>query len=277
MTIGILAINMYTELLNFAGPLHSYAFQQFLLKNGIESTIIDYKPVYRLGDKGHPVLNSIRKHNLAEAEKWADLFYEREHRQKRFKEFADKYLKKTQKSYTIKNFDELPLENDFDCFMCVTDVIWKRHPHAGFEPVFFLAHDTMKGKKKIAYAAGGGPESYDRWDAKQFFEYISDFDYISVREKSMQQFIKMNAGIDVPCVLDPVFLQEKSFFEELAAAPTSFTGGYVLVYLAQSNEPQLVEQAAEFAAEHNLRVIEISDYIENRNKVHPGGSVFSHL
>lgn len=227
-------------------------------------------------DRGHPVLNSIREHNLAEAEKWANLFYEREHRQNRFKEFADKYLKKTQKSYTIKNLDELPFENDFDCFICVTDIIWKRNPHVGFEPVFFLAHDTMKGKKKIAYAACGGPEFYDRWDTRQFLEYISDFDYISVREKGMQRFIKVNAGIDVPCVLDPVFLQEKSFFEELAA-PHSFTGGYVLVYLAQSNEPQLVEQAAEFAVEHNLRVIEISDYIENRNKVSPGGGEYFHI
>ncbi len=46
MRIGLISINMYSKRLNFACPLHTYAFQQFLLGNGIESTVIDYKPVY---------------------------------------------------------------------------------------------------------------------------------------------------------------------------------------------------------------------------------------
>ena len=46
MKIGIISINAHTKTLNFACPLHTYAFQQFLLANGIESTIIDYMPVY---------------------------------------------------------------------------------------------------------------------------------------------------------------------------------------------------------------------------------------
>ena len=46
MKIGLISINMYSKGLNFACPLHTYAFQQFLLANGIESTVIDYKPIY---------------------------------------------------------------------------------------------------------------------------------------------------------------------------------------------------------------------------------------
>ena len=46
MKIGIISINMYSKGLNFACPLHNYAFQQFLLKNGIDSTVISYKPIY---------------------------------------------------------------------------------------------------------------------------------------------------------------------------------------------------------------------------------------
>lgn len=45
MNIGIISINMYTKGLNFACPLHTFAFQQFLLRNGIHATVIDYKPV----------------------------------------------------------------------------------------------------------------------------------------------------------------------------------------------------------------------------------------
>ena len=46
MKIGIISINMHTKGLNFACPVHTYAFQQFLLANGIESTVIDYKANY---------------------------------------------------------------------------------------------------------------------------------------------------------------------------------------------------------------------------------------
>ena len=46
MRIGIISINAHTKVLNLASPLHSYAFQQFLEQNGIDSYIIDYKPNY---------------------------------------------------------------------------------------------------------------------------------------------------------------------------------------------------------------------------------------
>ena len=46
MKLGIISINAHTKVLNPASPLHSYVFQQFLKKNGYDSTIIDYKPVY---------------------------------------------------------------------------------------------------------------------------------------------------------------------------------------------------------------------------------------
>ena len=44
MKIGILSINAYTTVLNYASPLHSYAFQQFLDQNGIDNVIVDYRP-----------------------------------------------------------------------------------------------------------------------------------------------------------------------------------------------------------------------------------------
>ena len=48
MKIGIISINMYSKYLNFACLLHTFAFQQFLLKHGFDSTVINYKPIYFL-------------------------------------------------------------------------------------------------------------------------------------------------------------------------------------------------------------------------------------
>ena len=61
MSIGLISINMYSKGLNFACPLHTYAFKQFLLQQGIESTILDYKPAqYKDFDLQKPH-NSYRK------------------------------------------------------------------------------------------------------------------------------------------------------------------------------------------------------------------------
>ena len=46
MKIGIISINMYSKYLNFACPLHTFAFQQFLLQHGFDSTVINYQPIY---------------------------------------------------------------------------------------------------------------------------------------------------------------------------------------------------------------------------------------
>ena len=46
MKIAIISINMYSKGLNFACPLHTYAFQQLLFKHGYDNTVLDYKPVY---------------------------------------------------------------------------------------------------------------------------------------------------------------------------------------------------------------------------------------
>ena len=40
MKIGIISINMYSKGLNFAYPLHTWAFQQLLFQHGIDNEIM---------------------------------------------------------------------------------------------------------------------------------------------------------------------------------------------------------------------------------------------
>ena len=87
MKIGIISINAHTKVLNFASPLHSYAFWAYLKNHGIESTIIDYKPVYYgKFDPRHPLLYYRERPNpndpdwQEQIKKWTALFDEREYR-----------------------------------------------------------------------------------------------------------------------------------------------------------------------------------------------------
>lgn len=266
MKIGIISINAHTKVLNFASPIHSYAFQQFLLKNGIESTIIDYKPVYYgKFDVRHPLFYYVDHPNASEKQqktllkKWKNLFYEREVRYDRFEEFINKYYIKTPKCYNPKLLDKETL--DFDCYISATDTIWKNNKNTGFDKGYLLASKCMEGKKKICYAASKGASAYSKNQDKELYSYISDYDYISLRETSLQQYVKSITGMEFPHVIDPVFLHDKEFYYNITNRPEK--KGYVLLYIVMEKAPELVKKAVAFAQEQGLDVIELSEDMEN--------------
>lgn len=270
MKVGIISINAHTKVLNFASPLHSYAFWSFLNDHGIESKIIDYKPVYYAKyDPKHPLFYYIDHPKKTQAEqqvclkKWKDLFWEREKRFDRIQQFIDKYYVKTAKCYTAKTLDEKKF--GFDCYICATDVIWKWNPHYGFDKGFLLGCKCMDGKRKIAYAASRGSSQYTSKQEKEFQAYLNDFDYISVREKSLKDYCDTLTDKPVTQVLDPVFLKDRAFYEALAEKPKQTDEkGYVLIYIVMNKADSLVKTAVNFAARHNLRVIELSEELDDR-------------
>lgn len=268
MKIGIISINAHTKVLNCASPLHSYVFQQFLLENGIRSEIIDYKPVYYgKYDPKYPLFYHIDhpKSNQQEQkkflEKWKELFWDRAERFDKFQRFIDTHYITTKKCYTAKILEKE--DPGYDCYICVTDVIWKYNPNHGFDKGFLLACNTMKGKGKIAYAASRGATRYTPEQAKEFLNYISDIDYISVREKSLQSYVSsLLPETNIVQTLDPVFLKSKSFYDDLAEKPNE--QGYILIYIVMEKSESLVKTAVNFAKEHNLKVIELSEDLEDR-------------
>lgn len=270
MKIGIISINAHTKVLNFASPLHTYAFQQFLLQNGIESTIIDYKPIY-FGkfDVRHPLHYYQTHPNQDEAvqeeliAKWTALYDAREKRYDRFEEFIQKYYIKTDICYTAKSIEKT--DPGFDCYICATDVIWKNNRKTGLDRGFFLAAETMKGKKKIAYAASRGSTGYKNEREEEFLRYISDFDTVSVREHGLQEYIQNITGIAVLQVLDPIFLQERTFYENLAIEPQEQE--YILLYIVMGKADELVEKTNAFAKKKNLQVIILGEEPDDVQKL----------
>ena len=237
MKIAIISINMYSKGLNFACPLHNYAFQQFLLKNGIENEILNYTPIYFNNfDMRHPgvyyekLRNNFEASGRAELEpvefKRLDKFYryytdlseERERRYDKFQNFINTHYIKTEKVY---NSDLLEIEDPgFDCYICCTDVLWKKEPNVGFDRGFFLASKAMENKWKISYAASRGMFfSENDYDDRLFLQYIEDIDAISVREESLKNYLTENISKNITQVLDPVFLHEKEFYDSIIIKP----------------------------------------------------------
>lgn len=275
MKIGIISINMYSKGLNFACPLHNYAFQQFLLMNGIESTIIDYKPVYYNDfDLRHPYdyyaamcndFVSSGKNNTEVEEwrritefrdAWKELYAEREKRYDKFQNFIDSNYIKSRECY---DSDLLEIKDPgFDCYICCTDVIWKKEPDIGFDRGFFLASKAMENKWKISYAASRGVFfSENEEDEKKFLDYVGDIDAISVREESLKQYLEKNIENKVSKVLDPVLLHDKEFYDNILIKPKEER--YLFLYYVMEKAEDTIEQAVSYARAHGLKIVEITD------------------
>lgn len=268
MKLGIISINAHTKVLNPASPLHSYVFQQFLKKNGYDSTIIDYKPVY-YGSSDvavrEPLIwrsqrpgEDLKKH-AEEMRRWSLLYEDRKVRFDKFKEFVDTHYVQTDKCYNPQLLDEE--DPGFDCYLCVTDIIWKDNPVNGFDKGYTLASKCMEGKKKIAYTASRGAQKYRPKREQDFLERIADFDFISVRETSFQEYLKELTGKEVPVLCDPIFLMGKDFYEDLAKKPEYVPEkDFVVIYLAMNKNNKLVKLASDYAEQHGLELIELSEY-----------------
>lgn len=280
MRIGLIGINRYAKLLNFACDLHVYAFQQYLAQQGYESTILDYKPAYyRDFDMRHPapyaearyreaLTRRARTPEQVEAreralEKWAELamgyrstVVERERRHDKFEAFITEHLTFTEEEY---DSDLLEVQDPgFDCYVCVTDVIWQTISVHGFDRGFLLGSKAFEGKQKIAYAASRGTTGdLDGPRAEQFFGYLRDIGAISVREQDFATYIEQHSELSAQTVLDPVLLHDREFWHELAVPPRQER--YVLLYYVMEQAADTIDKAVEYAKRHDLTLVELSD------------------
>ncbi len=271
MKIGILSCNAHTRVLNFASPLHSYVFQKFLEDHGIDALIIDYVPKY-FGefDVRHPLLYYLDHPDPKEEKqkdmiyRWSKFFYERESRYERIEHFIRTHYRTTDEVWTPERMEEE--DPGFDCYMAVTDVVWTLHKKTGFEPVYMLSAKCMEGKKKVAISCSRGASKYRNPRDIEFFGYLSDMDVVSVREKSFADYINGYTDLNVPVLLDPVFLQPASFYDDLMKEPEkTYPEGFVLLYFAMNKSDDLLNMAQGYAQKKGLTLVELSDFPQDRD------------
>ena len=284
--IGLISINMYSKALNYACPLHTFAFQQFLLKHGIESTVINYYPVYfndydmedpasyyqKLYDEKEKKVSASQEENARDLQyldryrhstaAWNEIREGRKLRFRKFQNFIENNYIKTDTLYTSDTLELL--DPGFDCYICVTDVIWKYAKDFGFDRGFFLGSSCMENKWKISYAASTGWSiPVDNEEEELFMHYINDIDFLSVRDQVLCDRLNrllVSKKRKAIRVLDPVLLHDKDFYEKVAVRPADTH--YLLVYTVVVNAKKrqaTIESAAAFARKHGLKIIEVTD------------------
>ena len=216
---------------NCGSSLQAYALQKYLLNEGNETEIIDYCPQY-LKYNGSFIKSIIRKILMWKTVSTQD---------KKNLEFRYKYLKLTREKYlSYKELNDNPPQADL--FITGSDQVWNPDYLCGNDPAYYLnfVHDNTL---KMSYAASLGKVDVPFDQKKMIINYVKDFSFISVREKSSQELLQKSISCPVEYVCDPVLLLKKHDYIKMESNPP-IREKYILIYLVKKNEllDDLVQQ-----------------------------------
>lgn len=122
-----------------------------------------------------------------------------------------------------------------DCYITGSDQVWKMAGNKALLPARFLDFGPEE-IKRISYAASIEALNYTDAQKKQVAKWLTRFDGIALREQSAADYIRDITGDPaVTRVIDPVFLQTKEQWLEIATPPR-IQGPYILCYQVQSNK-----------------------------------------
>ncbi|MBO5422776.1 MAG: polysaccharide pyruvyl transferase family protein [Fibrobacteraceae bacterium] len=237
MKIGILTLPLHT---NYGGILQAYALQTVLERMGHEVKVLNSPIVFKKNAYWKYPIRFIKKFFF---HKPTIVRYESILKEsypiiaKNILLFREKKIKER----VINSFDEIQ-EKDFDCIVVGSDQIWRpRYFREGWKSNVidaFLAFSNGWKIKRVAYAASLGVDSceFSESEIAKGKEFLLHFDAISVREKSGIGLLKDCFGVDAIQNLDPTFLLDRTYYEELAENASQSQGDLFCYILDKSTE-----------------------------------------
>lgn len=152
----------------------------------------------------------------------------------------------------INKIDELSLERR-DILITGSDQVWNPKITKGLDDVYFLK--CKKGNKKIAYAASCGDVSVLSGLENEFKKNILPFSAISVREKSLSDFINKKIGVKSVVVLDPTFLLSSREWKNYIGDNRIIGEKYIFVYSVGNANSLFYEVVDRVAKRTGLKVV----------------------
>lgn len=223
-----LGILTFHETLNYGALLQAYALQKYIsLHSSDLAEIIDYRCEAVYGREFPQSLAAAQ--GVKEKVKYLVGKRARKEKAEQFSSFIKKNMKLSNQRYYSSNIKNAA--NEYDKFIVGSDQIWNFNL-TGDDDTYYL--DFVEDKfKKTAYAASFGYYSVPKQYEEKTERFLSEFSKISVREKSGQAIIKNLCNMQAEKVLDPVFLLNKTEWEnEFSADEKSLEQeDYILVYL----------------------------------------------
>lgn len=251
MRIGILT---YHRALNYGAVLQCMSLYTALKRMGHEVEVIDYRPEaiekYRMYFRWKDFVSS--KGVVGKLRYLFSCLTLIESRKKTVRKF-DTFLKDhIHLSSVVSSINDAPTY--YDVVFFGSDQIWNPANNEGVDKVYL--GQMHKGHAKFyTYAVSMGRlDLFEGKVADDYKKYIPSFDGLSVRENSMQAFLKEKLNRDSDVVCDPSLLITKEECEAMAVKPRD--EGYVLLFNLDGN-PNALGFANRIARQLGKKVIRI--------------------
>ncbi len=265
MKIGVITIE---QVGNYGAELQCYATQKVLQNIGCDAEIIDYcyYKDYRYKDSkmSEPFVPMTFKERIFYVLKYriVNRFVDKvlllfnsniARRNSRFAAFHAENTKMSRKYMSMPELYEASM--DYDIFVTGSDQVWNPGAQSSIEPYFLtFAPDSAR---KISFAASFGVSEIEPNLRERYKEYLSRYDFISVREKNACDIVKQLVGKDAECVLDPTLLLTKDEWMKVARQYDNVPERYVLVYTLFES-PAIFNLAKKVAKEKGISVLRIT-------------------
>lgn len=248
------------DVYNIGASLQAYALVSYLQSLGHEVQIIDYKPDYlsghyRLWGGVNPAYDKPLIRQIYCLAKFPGRLGRRFGKRKReFDKFTKQYLPLTRRYSSYQELEQDPPEADV--YIAGSDQIWNTIFKNGRDPAFYLEFAPEKSVRASYAASFATDKIADGW-SDSVAKWLSNLDYISVRESEGLNILN-NLGVERGIqVLDPVFLQDAAFWSGFASDWNNpIKQPYVLLYDFDGNK-DMAEFAKQIAQKNKWTVVSV--------------------
>lgn len=234
---------------NSGSSLQAYALQKFLLNNGFDTELIDYRPEY-VKNNGQKIKTLLKR----------IIFYKKYNEMlSKTDTFIKSYLKLHKTRYSnYKTLEKTPPVADV--YITGSDQLWNSDYDCGKDKAFYLKF--VKSGKKMSYAVSLGKENVLDDESEWIYNNAKDFDFVSVREYSSKVLLEKKGINRVEYVCDPVLLLDKSEYLNMQIKPKFKK--YIAVYMVEKSD-MLDELLQKLKMKYGYETVQIGAFI-NRSK-----------
>lgn len=246
------------DVYNVGASLQAYALATYLKTLGHDVEIIDYKPDYL---SGHYRLwggvNAVYDKPVVRQAYCLVKFPGRlarklGKRKRRFDRFTAQYLPLTERYSSFRKLEQNPPQADV--YIAGSDQIWNTLFSNGRDPAFYLQFAPQSSTKASYAASFAAAEIADGWSDK-LADWISDLDYVSVREGSGLDILRKLGITRGYQVMDPVFLLDASAWSRFSGQwKNPVRQPYVLLYDFDRSR-EMADFAGEIARKNGWQLI----------------------
>lgn len=249
---------------NYGAFLQAYALQIYLLKNGFETEIIDYRcksieeEYFIFPSKN--ILQNCKIVNKTIIYIWSLMLYIK--RKRRYDSFERDIKENMLLSEKIISYNST-IWSKYDAIVFGSDQIWNVDITKGVDSVFW-GHIAYSGLK-VSYAASFGDEySIIEKQRDNTKILLSKFNRVGVRENSAKVMLN-KIGIDAVVDIDPTLLLSKDdWFERVNKINIGIHRPYVLLYRMKFSD-QALQIAKKIAKDYKMELVEIASSVKINN------------